>query len=58
MSVYKADAVTTHNEGSPVWFRPPHCGVRGIRYGDVVIDFALIQYLKIRYSPSVENGIN
>jgi hypothetical protein len=54
MNIYQAEEVTTHEMGSPVWFRPPQCGVRGIRYGDVVIDFALINYLRIRYSPSVE----
>jgi|GEM_PF-4354154 hypothetical protein len=51
MSIHKAEEVTTHNVGSPVWFRPPYCGVRGIRYGDVVIDFALIHYLRSRYYP-------
>ncbi|WP_286474259.1 hypothetical protein [Methanobacterium sp. CWC-01] len=56
MSIYKAEKVTTPNEGSPVWFRPPQCGVRGIRYGDVVIDLALIHYLRIRYSPSGEES--
>jgi hypothetical protein len=55
MSIYKAEEVTTH-DGSPVWFRPPQCGVRGIRYGDVVIDFALIHYLRIRYSTSMEES--
>ncbi|MEN6329269.1 MAG: hypothetical protein ABFC91_03155 [Methanobacteriaceae archaeon] len=56
MSVNKAEELTNCNVGSPVWFRPPQCGVRGIRYGDVVVDFALIHYLKIRYSPSVEES--
>jgi hypothetical protein len=56
MSIYKAKEVTTHNEGSPVWFSPPQCGVRGIRYGDVEVDFALIYYLKVRYSPSLEKS--
>jgi hypothetical protein len=56
MSIHKAKEVTIHYEGSPVWFRPPQCGVRGIRYGDVVIDFALIHYLRIRYSPLVQES--
>jgi len=56
MSMHKAKEVTIHNEGSPVWFRPPQCGVRGIRYGDVVIEFTLIHYLRIRYSPSAEES--
>jgi hypothetical protein len=43
--------MTTHKDERPVWFRGPQPRMLGIRYGDVVVEFTLMQYIRMRYSP-------
>ena len=47
--------MTTQKDDKPVWFRGPLPRMLGIRYGEVVVEFTLLQYIKMRYTPFVEN---
>ena len=47
--------MNVHKEDSPVWFKGPLPKMHGIRYGEVVVEFTLLQYMRMRYAPSVIN---
>jgi hypothetical protein len=47
--------MTTHKDDKPVWFRGTVPNMHGIRYGDVVIEFTLLQYIRMRYTPLSRN---